>query len=162
TRWGACATRAAPSPSPGPSSACWPRATAPPACACWSRSTRRWPARRAGSTSAPCGPASGSRTGARCASTTTPPWPRSGAPSFLAHERIAPVPRGGEGLLDRARARPAHEVELGAGLVVRARGPRPPERLLAHHRPRRLVVDVEVAGGVAQGGGGLAHGAPVL
>src|SRR5690606_33417851 len=54
------------------------------------------------------------------------------------------------GLLDRARADPAHEVQLRTGLVVRARRARAAERLLTDDSARGLVVDVEVARGVAQ------------
>ena len=60
------------------------------------------------------------------------------------------VARRRERLLDRPRAHPAHQVQLRAGLVVRARRARAAERLLADHRAGRLVVDVEVAGRVAQ------------
>ena len=72
------------------------------------------------------------------------------AVSGLAHERIAVVPRRVEGLLDRPRADPAHQVQLRARLVVGARAARAAERLLADDRAGRLVVDVEVAGRVAQ------------
>src|SRR6185437_1454569 len=65
-------------------------------------------------------------------------------------EWVAVVARRYERLLDRARADPADQVPHRAGLVVRARGARAAERLLAHHGPGRLVVDVEVAGGVAE------------
>src|SRR5207248_3669897 len=66
------------------------------------------------------------------------------------HERIAVVRRRDEGLLDRARADPADQVPHGAGLVVRARRACAAERLLADDRARRLVVDVEVAGRIAE------------
>ena len=68
------------------------------------------------------------------------------------HERIAVVGRRHERLLDRARADPAQQVQLRAGLVVGARPAGAAERLLADDRAGRLVVDVEVAGGVAQRG----------
>ena len=48
-------------------------------------------------------------------------------------------------------ADPADHVEGGAGLVVGAGGPGPAEGLLSHDGAGALVVDVEVAGGVAQG-----------
>src|SRR3954462_15720772 len=69
---------------------------------------------------------------------------------FLGHERIPIVRRRGERLLDSPGADPANEVELGAGLVVGSRATGAAERLLAHHGARGLVVDVEIAGGVAQ------------
>ena len=71
-------------------------------------------------------------------------------PLLFAHERILVVARRHERLLDRPRADPAHQVQLRTGLVVRARRARAAERLLADDRAGRLVVDVEVAGGVAQ------------
>src|SRR3954471_18709443 len=74
---------------------------------------------------------------------TTPP---------AAHQRtdgsalmgVAPRDRRLEGLLESARRDPPHEVQPRAGLVVGAAAARPTERLLTHHRPGRLVVDVEV------------------
>src|SRR5229473_8061524 len=66
------------------------------------------------------------------------------------HEGIPVVGRRHVGLLDHARARPADQVEERAGLVVGARCPRAAERLLPDHRAGRLVVDVEVAGGIDQ------------
>src|SRR5689334_11842509 len=80
---------------------------------------------------------------------------------LLAHERVAVVGRRHERLLDRARARPPDQVPHGAGLVVRPRRPRPAERLLADDRAGRLVVHVEVAGGVSQGVGRVLDRAPV-
>ena len=70
--------------------------------------------------------------------------------SLRLQERVAVVRRRHERLLDRARRRPADEVPHRAGLVVRARGARAAERLLPDDRTGRLVVDVEVAGRVAQ------------
>src|SRR5262245_23513416 len=64
--------------------------------------------------------------------------------------RVAVVRRRDERFLDRTRTPPAQQVQRRAGLVVRARRTRAPERLLTHDRPGRLVVDVEVAGGEAQ------------
>src|SRR4051794_27576803 len=52
---------------------------------------------------------------------------------LLAHERVFVIRRRREGLLDRARADPAHEVELGACLVVRARSASTAEWLHADH-----------------------------
>ena len=54
---------------------------------------------------------------------------------LLIHEGVPVVRRRHEGLLDRARADPAHEVHLGAGLVVGAAAACAAERLLAHDRP---------------------------
>ena len=72
-----------------------------------------------------------------------------------AHVRVAVVGRRDERLLDRARRHPAQQVPDRAGLVVRARGPGPAERLLTDHGSGRLVVDVEVAGREAQRSLGL-------
>src|SRR5688500_15319092 len=66
------------------------------------------------------------------------------------HERIPVVLRRNERLLDRPRADPADEVPHRAGLVVRARRARAAEGLLADDGARRLVVDVEVPGGVPE------------
>ena len=65
-------------------------------------------------------------------------------------ERVAVVRRRHERLLDRARADPADQVPQRARLVVRARGARAAERLLADDGAGRLVVDVEVARRVAE------------
>src|SRR5688500_2014857 len=70
--------------------------------------------------------------------------------SVRAHERIAVVGRRHERLLHGPRADPADQVPERAGLVVRAGRARSPEGLLADDGPRGLVVDVEVAGGVAE------------
>ena len=78
---------------------------------------------------------------------------------LFAHERVLVVARRRERFLDRPRADPSHEVQLRAGLVVRARRARAAERLLADDRACGLVVDVEVAGGVAQRARGLPDGA---
>src|ERR1039457_7015032 len=67
------------------------------------------------------------------------------------HVGVAPVGGGGEGLLEGAGRYPAQQVERRASLVVGAALPGPPEGLLAHHRPGRFVIDVEVAGGVSEG-----------
>src|SRR3954470_12700466 len=72
------------------------------------------------------------------------------APVVGRHEGIAVVGRRVEGLLDRARAHPADQVPQRAGLVVRPRGARAAERLLADDGAGRLVVDVEIARRVAQ------------
>ena len=69
--------------------------------------------------------------------------------SFL-HERIPVVARRRERFLDRSGADPADQVELRAGLVVGAGPARAAERLLPDHGAGGLVVDVEVAGGIAQ------------
>ena len=68
----------------------------------------------------------------------------------LLHVRIAVVGRRRERLLDRARRDPADEVPQRARLVVGARRARAAERLLPDDGAGRLVVDVEVAGRVAQ------------
>src|SRR5215471_15655317 len=70
--------------------------------------------------------------------------------SVLAHVWITVVGRRHERLLDRTGGDPADEVEHRAGLVVGAARPGAAERLLADDRAGRLVVDVEVAGGVPQ------------
>src|SRR5512147_947926 len=62
---------------------------------------------------------------------------------LLCHERILVVQRRRERLLDRPRAHPPHEVQLGAGLVVRSRPARAAERLLADDGARGLVVHIE-------------------
>src|SRR6478672_1618188 len=82
-------------------------------------------------------------------------------PLLLGHERIGVLRRRRERLLDRSRAHPANEVELRPGLVVRSAGSRTAEGLLAHHRARRLVVDVEVSCRVAERDAGLLDGAAV-
>src|ERR671934_1719911 len=89
-----------------------------------------------------------------------PPWTpffpgscasaRSAGAAVRIHERVPVVPRRDERLLDGARADPADQVPNRPRLVVRARGARPAERLLADHRAGRLVVHVEVAGRVAE------------
>ena len=66
------------------------------------------------------------------------------------HERVSEVAWRREGLLDGARADPPDQVQLRSGLVVRARGACASEWLLADDRAGRLVVDVEVAGRVAE------------
>ena len=58
--------------------------------------------------------------------------------------------RRNERFLDRPLRGPAKQVHLGAGLVVRSGGATAAEGLLADHGAGGLVVDVEVAGGVAQ------------
>src|SRR5450830_808459 len=69
---------------------------------------------------------------------------------LLTHEGVPVLRRRHERLLDRPCAHPAHEVHLGAGLVVGAAAARTAEGLLAHGGARRLVVHVEVAGRAAQ------------
>src|SRR5262249_36283769 len=82
--------------------------------------------------------------------------------SRFAEERVAPVARRHERLLDRARADPAQQIEDRARLVVGARRARAAKRLLADDGAGRLVVDVEVAGGEAQRFERLAHGDAVV
>src|SRR5688500_3144611 len=67
-----------------------------------------------------------------------------------AEEGVPVVARGDEGLLDRAGRDPADEVPHRAGLVVRPARAGAAEGLLADDRARGLVVDVEVAGRVAE------------
>src|SRR5206468_10540248 len=74
----------------------------------------------------------------------------SGGPLLRRHKRIAIIPGRRKSLFDIPRADPANEIELRARLVIGARGTSPAERLLANHRARRLVVDVEIPGSVAQ------------
>src|SRR6266540_3994007 len=84
---------------------------------------------------------------------TRPPTPTPGSgPSSLRHERIPGIARRDEVFLDRPGTGPADQIEQAPGLVVRAAGSRAPEGLLADHGSRRLVVAIEVAGGVAQRG----------
>src|SRR5215203_548819 len=80
---------------------------------------------------------------------------------LLRHEGVLVVTRRSERLLDGPRAGPADQIQLGAGLVVGAGPTRAAERLLSDDRAGRLVVDVEVARGVAQRGRGLADRAAV-
>src|SRR5262245_61826716 len=78
----------------------------------------------------------------------------------LAHVRVRGVGRGREVLLDRAGGDPADQVPEAAGLVVGAGGAGAAEGLLADDGAGGLVVDVEVAGGVAEAGlGGVDGGA---
>src|SRR3954471_23246465 len=67
-----------------------------------------------------------------------------------AHERVAVVGRRDEGLLDRAGSDPANQVPHRAGFVVRAGCAGASERLLPDDGAGGLVIDVEVARGVAQ------------
>ena len=67
-----------------------------------------------------------------------------------AHVRVAVVRRRDQRLLDGAGRGPAHQVLRGAGLVVGAGGAAAAEGLLADDGAGRLVVDVEVAGRVAE------------
>src|SRR5581483_1573151 len=66
------------------------------------------------------------------------------------HVRVAIVPRRDERLLQGPRRHPADQVPPRAGLVIRPGSARPAERLLADDRAGRLVVHVEVAGGVLE------------
>src|SRR5215204_2403363 len=77
-------------------------------------------------------------------------------------ERVAVVARGEEGLLHRPGADPADQIPHRPRLVVRPRRARAAERLLPDDCARRLVVDVEVAGGVAEPVGGLVDRGAVL
>src|SRR4051794_9685897 len=73
-----------------------------------------------------------------------------GARSALIEERVAPRGRRHERLLHRAEARPPPEVHEAARLVVGAGGARAAEGLLSDDSAGALVVDVEVAGRVAE------------
>src|SRR5215218_11151436 len=64
---------------------------------------------------------------------------------LFSHERIGELAGRRERFLDGTGAHPANEIQLGAGLVVRAGAARPAKRLLPDHRAGRLVVDVEVS-----------------
>src|SRR5258708_29426118 len=55
-----------------------------------------------------------------------------------------------ECFLDRSRRYPPREIPYGTRLVIGARRSRAAERLLADYRARRLIIDVEVAGGVTK------------
>src|SRR5438874_12174194 len=94
---------------------------------------------------------------------TPPPGPTPGAePSSLRHERVPGVTWRHEVLFDRPGAGPADQVEHAARLVIGAAGTPAAERLLTDDGSRRLVVLVEVAGGVAQRRIGLGHRRAVL
>src|SRR5262245_43692626 len=80
---------------------------------------------------------------------------------LLRHEGIPVAGGRHERLLDAPHAGPPQQVHLRPRLVVGARGAAAAERLLTDHRAGRLVVDVEVAGGVAQDTGRLHDGRPV-
>src|SRR5215212_8126324 len=60
------------------------------------------------------------------------------------------IARRRERLLDGSRTHPPNQVDLRSRLVVRAGPASAAERLLADHRACWLVIDVKVAGGVAQ------------
>ena len=79
----------------------------------------------------------------------------------LSKERIAVVRGGNVCFLDATGADPADEVEDAAGLVVGAGRAGAAEGLATHHRACRLVVDVEVAGAMAQDVIGLDDGVAV-
>src|SRR5258708_13538824 len=66
-----------------------------------------------------------------------------------------------ECFLDRSRRYPPREIPYGTRLVIGARRSRAAERLLADYRPRRLIIDVEVAGGVAKPLSGPPDGYPI-
>src|SRR5690348_10673064 len=68
---------------------------------------------------------------------------RTGTLLLLSHVRILVIHRRRERLLDRAWTHPANEIELGTGLVVRARAACTTEGLLTDDRARWLVVHVE-------------------
>src|SRR5918999_2195955 len=70
--------------------------------------------------------------------------------SWPVHVGVAIVGRRNQSLLDRAGADPANEVPHRAGLVVGTRAAGAAERLLAHDRTGRLVVDVKVSRRVAK------------
>src|SRR5512146_1594328 len=82
--------------------------------------------------------------------------------SLLCHERILVVQRRRERLLDRPRAHPPYQIQLGASLVVRSRPTRAAERLLADDGTGGLVVHIEVPGRIAQCHRCLAHGAAIV
>src|SRR6266571_2674102 len=87
----------------------------------------------------------------RQAGETPRPMPTpAAAPSSLRHERIPRIAWRHEVLLHGPRRRPANQIQQAARLVVRTAGPPTTERLLSHDGSRRLVVEVEVAGGVSQ------------
>src|SRR4030042_837764 len=69
---------------------------------------------------------------------------------FLRQEGIPVVGRLVQVLLDRPGARPAQQVEIRAGLVVRSGSAGSAEGLLAYDRTGRLVVNIEVPGGMTQ------------
>ncbi len=69
---------------------------------------------------------------------------------ILLHVGVAVVSGGHEGLLDDTRDDPADEVELTTGLVVGTAGTSTAEGLHTHNGAGRLVVDVEVAGSIAE------------
>lgn len=69
---------------------------------------------------------------------------------LLLHVRVENAGRGIEGLLDSAEGGPPGEVEVGASLVIGARGAGATKRLLAHNRSSGLVINVEVASGMGE------------
>src|SRR4051794_17775749 len=75
---------------------------------------------------------------------------RRARPVLGQEERVAVVAGRDERLLDRPRADPADQVPHRARLVVRPGSTAAAERLLADDGAGRLVVHVEVAGGVAE------------
>src|SRR5205814_10059116 len=66
------------------------------------------------------------------------------------HERVPIIRRRRKRLLDVPGAHPAHEIELRPRLVVSAGTASSAKRLLPDHRAGRLVVDVEIAGRIAE------------
>ena len=71
------------------------------------------------------------------------------------HVRISNVCKRNKGLLDGLSTGPLEHVVWAAGLVVGPGKPCPAKRLLSHHGPGRLVVDVEVARRAPQHHSGL-------
>src|SRR6266550_1007217 len=80
---------------------------------------------------------------------------------FLGHEWILVVDRGRKRLLDVPGAHPANEIENGARLVVSTGSSRAAEWLLSNDSTCRLVVDVEVSGGISECRRGGAHGGTI-
>ena len=76
------------------------------------------------------------------------------------HVRISNVCKRNKGLLDGLSTGPLEHVVWAAGLVVGPGKPCPAKRLLSHHGPGRLVVDVEVARRAPQHHSGLVREGP--
>ena len=73
-------------------------------------------------------------------------------------ERVAVIGGWRQRFLDRPRADPAEQVEVGPRLVVGSRPARTSEWLLSDHSAGRLVIDVEVPRCMLQGPHGVIDG----
>jgi hypothetical protein len=64
--------------------------------------------------------------------------------------RVAVICPRHECFLDRARRNPTDQIPNRSSLVIRTGHATATERLLADHRSRGLVIDVEVSGGIPE------------